>query len=149
MQRSSIASNWLMRLERTGNRLPAPAILFLWLLLAVLLVSALVAWLGWQTKLPSGEVYSAKSLLSREGLRWIVTHLVSNFMGFAPVGVVIVTMLGLGVAEHAGLLSYILRRVVSGVKGLLLTWAVVLAGILSNIAFDVGYVLLIPLAGML
>lgn len=139
----------LAALERMGNRLPEPAILFVWLLLAVIAASAVASGFGWQAQLPTGEAYQARSLLSAEGLGWLAENLVSNFTGFAPVGAVLVTMLGLGVAEHSGLLRCLLLRLVSNVRGPLLTWMVVLAGILSNIAFDVGYVLLIPLAGML
>ena len=140
---------WLSALERAGNRLPVPVVLFVWLLVAVMLLSALAAVLGWQTQLTTGETYRARSLLSADGLRWLADNLVDNFTGFAPVGAVLVTMLGLGIAEHSGLLRCLLLRLVASVRGSLLTWAVVLAGILSNIAFDVGYVLLIPLAGML
>lgn len=145
----TLTLRWLTALERTGNRLPAPAMLFVWLIVLVFLLSALAAAAGWQTQLATGDHYQARSLLSADGLRWLADNLVENFIGFAPVGTVLVTMLGLGIAEHSGLLRCLLLRLAASVRGPLLTWTVVLAGILSNIAFDVGYVLLIPLAGML
>ncbi|WP_020208940.1 AbgT family transporter [Gilvimarinus chinensis] len=144
---------WVRRLgalERLGNRLPEPVVLFIWLAVLVALASAVADGLGWQVTIPGGgQTLAAKSLLSAEGVQWALTHAASNFTGFAPVGAVLVTMLGLGVAERSGLLQALLLRVVMAVRERYLSFAVVLAGILSNIAFDVGYVLLIPLAGLL
>lgn len=140
----------LAALERAGNRLPQPVVLFAWLMHAIALASALAQWLGWQVNLPGAAApVAARSLLSAEGIHWALTHMVDNFVGFAPVGAVLVIMLGLGIAEHSGLLRVILMRVVLALRRRFLSFAVVLAGILSNIAFDVGYVLLIPLAGLL
>lgn len=136
-------------LERVGNRLPSPALLFIWLAALIALASWLASAAAWQASLPGGELMIARNLLSAEGLRWALTAMVDNFVGFAPVGAVLVTMLGLGVAEHSGLLRCLLLRLVRRARGPLLSFMVVLAGILSNLAFDVGYVLLIPLAGVL
>lgn len=150
VESSGRGMRWLSGLERLGNRLPSPALLFLWLCLALMLISTLCAGLGLQARLPGqDETIAARSLLSGEGLRWILTHTVDNFTGFAPVGPVLVAMLGLGVAEHSGLLRVLLERLVMRTPRALLTWMVVFAGILSNIALDAGYVVLIPLAGML
>jgi len=146
----SSGRSWLMSLERAGNRLPTPALLFLGLCLLLVLVSALAQWLGWRASLPGREEdIVARSLLSGEGLRWILTHTVDNFVTFAPVGAVLVAMLGFGVAEHSGLLRVLLERLVRRAPRPLLTWVVVFAGIVSNLAMDVGYVLLIPLAALL
>ena len=146
-------SFWVRRLsalEKLGNRLPAPVTLFVGLAVLIAFASALAAHLNWQLSTPGSErVLSARSLLSAEGVRWALTHAVDNFTGFAPVGAVLVTMLGLGVAERAGLLQALLMRLVMALPDRWLSFAVVLAGIVSNIAFDVGYVLLIPLAGLL
>ncbi|MBU2885937.1 AbgT family transporter [Gilvimarinus agarilyticus] len=140
----------LGRLERAGNRLPHPVVMFVWLMGLIALGSWLAQWGDWQVALTaSDEPIRARNLLSGEGLRWALINAVDNFTGFAPVGAVLVTMLGLGVAEQSGLLRVLLVRLVAAVHGRLLSAAVVLAGILSNLAFDVGYVLLIPLAGAL
>ncbi len=140
----------LAAIARWGNRLPAPALLFLWLCLALMLVSALVAAFDVATRLPGqDERIAVRSLLSGEGLRWILTHTVENFVTFAPVGTVLVAMLGLGIAEHSGLLRVLLERLVQRTPRALLTWVVVFAGILSNLAMDAGYVVLIPLAGLM
>lgn len=140
----------LASIARWGNRLPAPALLFFWLCVAIMVVSALVAALGAETQVPGrAQAVVARSLLSAEGLRWILTHTVENFVTFAPVGTVLVAMLGLGIAEHSGLLRVLLERLVRGAPRWLMSWVVVFAGILSNLAMDAGYVVLIPLAGVL
>lgn len=140
----------LAGIARWGNRLPTPALLFFWLCVAIMVVSALAAALGAETRVPGQtQQVVARSLLSAEGVRWILTHTVENFVNFAPVGTVLVAMLGLGIAEHSGLLRVLLERLVRGAPRVLMTWAVVLGGIVSNLAMDAGYVVLIPLAGVL
>ena len=139
----------LNRIESAGNRLPHPAMLFVWMALAILVISAVAAWAGLAAIHPaSGERVTAVNLLSGAGLRRILEGTVSNFTGFAPVGVVLVAMLGIGVAEHSGLIGALLRRLVLSAPRTLLTFFVALAGILSSLAADSGYVVLIPLAGM-
>lgn len=149
----STRGGWLNFIERQGNRLPPPALLFVWLCLGLILLSALSAFLGLEASLPveggGDRKIVARSLLSGEGIRWILTHTVENFVSFAPVGSVLVAVLGLGIAEHSGLLRLLLERLVAVTPRLLLSWVVVFAGILSNLAMDAGYVVLIPLAGLL
>ena len=148
----SARGGWLDFIERQGNRLPPPALLFMWLCLGLILLSALSALLGLEAGLPNegGDERRivARSLLSGEGIRWILTHTVENFVSFAPVGSVLVAILGLGIAEQSGLLRLLLERLVAITPRLLLSWVVVFAGILSNLAMDAGYVVLIPLAGI-
>ena len=147
---SQATSGPLAAIARWGNRLPAPAMLFLWLTLLLVLVSAVVAAFDVSTRLPGqDERIAVRSLLSAEGIRWALTHTVENFVSFAPVGTVLVAMLGLGVAEHSGLLRVLLERLVRSTPRGLLSWMVVFAGILSNLAMDAGYVVLIPLAGLM
>ncbi|HEX6591981.1 MAG TPA: AbgT family transporter [Moraxellaceae bacterium] len=140
----------LDRLEAAGNRLPSPAWLFVWLGGIVLLLSWLVALTGWQATYPDGSrTVSAINLLSTTGLTKILTDTVGNFTGFAPVGPVIVAMLGLGLAERSGLLGAALASLVqlTGRRGL--PFLVAFAGVLSHVALDAGYVVVIPLAGLL
>jgi aminobenzoyl-glutamate transport protein len=89
------------------------------------------------------------SLLNAEGLQLIVTNLVKNFVGFAPLGTVLVAILGVAIAEHSGLLSAAMRGMVMGASKRMVTFTVVFAGIISNTASELGYVVLIPLAAML
>lgn len=140
---------FLNAVERAGNKLPHPTLLFVYLCLLVALISAIASWAGLQASHPlSKDILESRSLISGEGLRWILTHTVSNFVGFAPVGTVLVAMLGIGIAEHSGLLAAVLSRVVSNAKGWALSASVVFAGVLSSLGADSGYVVLVPLAGM-
>ena len=141
---------WLQRIEHAGNRLPHPTLLFVWLCLLLLPVSALVAW--WQPDAAhpvSGDPLMVQSLLSASGLRWMLTSMVTNFTGFAPLGVVLVAMLGIGLAEQGGLLGQLLSAMVRRARDSWLVPLVALAGVLSSMAADAGYVVLIPLAALL
>jgi aminobenzoyl-glutamate transport protein len=142
-------ARFLDAVEWAGNRLPEPATLFVILCLAVVLLSAAVASTGWSVTHPStGEEVRAVSLLNGEGLRRMLTSAVSNFTGFAPLGMVLVTLLGVGVAEGSGLLAAGLRAVALSAPRRVVTAAVVFTGILSNVASDAGYVVFIPLAAL-
>ncbi|MCG8412164.1 MAG: AbgT family transporter [Bacteroidales bacterium] len=147
MKRSPI-SIFLNGVEKVGNALPHPATLFGTFALLVLLLSALFAALGSSAVHPgTGETYEVINLLSRDGVHMILTKMVKNFTGFAPLGIVIVAMLGIGLAENSGLISVLIKSLVLYSPERFLTFIIVLAGILSNLASSVGYVLLVPLAG--
>jgi aminobenzoyl-glutamate transport protein len=147
MKRSPIAL-FLNGVEKVGNALPHPATLFGIFALLVLLSSALFAWMGSSAVHPgTGEVFEAVNLLSRDGVHMILTLMVKNFTNFAPLGIVIVAMLGIGLAENSGLIAALIRSLVIYSPEKYLTFIIVLAGILSNLASSVGYVLLVPLAG--
>jgi aminobenzoyl-glutamate transport protein len=90
-----------------------------------------------------------RNLLSRDGLFWMISHMVENFMKFPPLGVVLVGMLGIGVAERTKLIGASLKAFMLVVPGRLLTPAMVFIGILSSMAMDAGYVVLPPLAAAL
>ena len=144
------ASNWLLQVERLGNRLPHPTLLFVWLSLLILPVSALFHFFPIDALHPvNGEPLVVRSLLSGEGIRWMLTSGVSNFTGFAPLGVVLVAMLGIGLAEQSGLLGSMLGGIVRRAPQSWLTPLVAFAGVLSSLAADAGYVVLIPLAALL
>lgn len=145
-----LAQRLLNRIERSGNQLPPPALLFFYCCLLMIALSAIAAILNLQATLPaSGEMLTARSLISGEGIRWILGETVNNFVNFAPIGTVLVVMLGLGVAEESGLLRILLTRLVTLAPRHWLIAIVIFAGILSNLAADAGYVVLIPLAAML
>lgn len=140
----------LDRIERIGNAIPNPALLFVALAVLTLVLSAVVSWADVTVTHPgTGKAVRSVNLLSVEGLHRILTGLVTNFTGFAPLGVVLVAILGISVAEASGLISALMRMLVLSAPKKLLTMAVVFAGILSHMASDVGYVLLIPLAAMM
>ena len=147
MKRSPI-SIFLNGVEKVGNALPHPATLFGMFALLVLIFSAIFSAIGSSAAHPvTGEVFEVVNLLSRDGLHMILTEMVTNFTSFAPLGIVLVAMLGIGLAEHSGLIAVLIRSLVIYSPEKYLTFIIVLAGILSNLASSVGYVLLVPLAG--
>jgi aminobenzoyl-glutamate transport protein len=130
--------------------LPHPATLFALLALFVVIASWFASLAGLAVQHPTtGATVAAVNLLSIDGLHRILTSLVSNFTGFAPLGTVLVALIGIGVAEHSGLMATALRKLVLASPRRLLTPIVVFAGVMSNMASEIGYVLLIPLAGLI
>ena len=151
-----MSRDWLDRLERAGNRLPDPATLFLIGTLLIMLLSQLAVSAGWsvdkvveQDGTRVIQTVTAVSLLDSNGLWWVVSHLVENFVSFPPLGLVLVALIGIGVAERAGLLPTLLRRLMESVSDRLLVPVTIFVGINSSIALDAGYVVLPPLAGAL
>jgi len=143
-------SRFLSTIESAGNALPHPVTLFALFALAILVLSAVFAKLDVSVVNPKdGLIVQPVNLLTRHGLHWILEHLIVNFTGFAPLGTVLVAMLGIGVAESSGLIGTGLRLLVHAAPARLLTFVIVLAGVLSNMASDVGYVLLVPLGAII
>ncbi|MBL8898246.1 MAG: AbgT family transporter [Planctomycetes bacterium] len=146
----SAIDRFLGIVERAGNALPHPATLFALFALAVLLLSWVCAQLGLSAVHPAtGKEVTVVNLLSVEGLHRILKSLVTNFTGFAPLGTVLVAMMGIGIAESSGLIGAALRALVLSAPRKLLTFVLVFAGIISNTASEVGYVLLVPLGGVI
>ncbi len=149
-KRKSYIDVFLNGVERVGNVLPHPALLFAIFAVLVLLLSGVFSWIGTSAVHPSeGYEIEVVNLLSVEGLRRILTEMVKNFTSFAPMGIVVVAMLGIGLAEKSGLIGAMIRKLVMAAPPRLLTFVIVFAGILSNIASSVGYVLLVPLGGVI
>ncbi|MEM7659385.1 MAG: AbgT family transporter, partial [Bacteroidota bacterium] len=136
-------------LEKGGNALPHPATLFGILALVAIVVSGICTWIGVTATLPNGKLVEPVNLMSREGIHWLMTSMVTNFTGFAPLGTVLVAMLGIGVAEGSGLIGTGLRLLVLKAPPRLLTLVLVFSGVLSNMASEVGYVLLVPLGAII
>ncbi|MFK8068747.1 MAG: AbgT family transporter [Gammaproteobacteria bacterium] len=137
-------------IENTGNRLPHPTVLFLILCGIILFASTIFSTLGLNAVHPiTNKTINVVNLISVDGLHRILSETVKNFITFAPVGTVLVAIMGIGVAEHSGLLSALLRATVLKAPETLLTFTIVLAGVLSSLAADTGYVVLIPLAALI
>jgi aminobenzoyl-glutamate transport protein len=148
--RGRMFDRFLNGVERVGNALPHPATLFGIFALLILILSAVASLFDWNALHPgTKEVISSVNLLSVDGIHRILTEMVTNFTSFAPLGIVMVAMLGIGIAESSGLIGALIRALVLSSPKKILTFVLVLAGILSNAAADVGYVLLIPLAGII
>lgn len=137
-------------IESVGNALPNPASLFAIFAFLVLLLSWLGHTLGWSATHPAtGETVMVENLLSRDGIHRILLETVNNYTGFAPLGIVMVALLGIGVMESSGLISAAVRLLVIKAPRRSLTFTIVLVGVLSNIASDLGYILIIPIAGII
>ncbi|MBL1216974.1 MAG: AbgT family transporter [Planctomycetes bacterium] len=164
-------------IEWVGNKLPDPSTLFLIGAIIVMAVSHLAYTANWKvvkelpqvvsaesaeggnaaatsekqevTWVKTDEEFKARSLLTRDGLYWAIKNMVTNFMNFPPLGVVLVGMLGIGIAERTGLLAAILKAVMLVVPKTLLTPTMVFVGIMSSMTLDAGYVVLPPLAAAL
>ena len=144
-------NNRLMKsIERVGNALPHPAALFGIFALITLLFSAIGYWLNWSGVNPAnGESIQVINLISKEGLHKILLGMVDNYTGFAPLGIVMVALLGIGIAESSGLIRAAINALLLKAPRNSITFMVVLTGILSNVASDLGYILIIPLSGVI
>jgi aminobenzoyl-glutamate transport protein len=143
-------SKFLTIIEKVGNALPHPATLFALFAVGVVVLSGIISLFDFSVVHPgTGETIKVVSLFSIPGLHKILTEMVRNFTNFAPLGTVLVAMLGIGIAESSGLIGSSLRLLVIKAPKKLLTFVIVFAGILSNTASEVGYVLLVPLAAVI
>ena len=136
-------------IEVAGNKLPDPAILFLLLMLLVWFLSWPLSRLQFDAVHPvTQESIAVVNQVNGDGIALLLTSMVDTFVNFAPLGVVLVSLLGIGVAEHTGLIGAVIKTILSVVPRSLLTPAVILVGIGSHYAVDAGYVLVIPIGGV-
>lgn len=150
-------ARFLNIIETAGNRLPHPITMFAALTAAVVLISWMLEKAGVfavgtvidpKTMELSERTVSVVSLANREGLAYMLTHAVSNFTSFAPLGVVLVTMLGVGCAEGSGYLAALMKKAVSVTPAAIVTPMLVFLGVMSNVASDIGYVVLVPIGAV-
>lgn len=148
--RKGLIVKFLGVIEVVGNKLPNPVTLFAYFALFTIVVSGIVSLFDFSVKHPAtGNDIVPFSLFSIEGLHYILTSMISNFTSFAPLGTVLVSMLGIGIADASGLMQVAIRLLVLSSPKRLLTFIVVFAGVMSNTAGEVGYVLLIPLSAII
>lgn len=146
-------------IEKVGNKLPHPITLFGMFCVAIMIISAICSMMGVSA---TGELIDRSNnnqialqtvnvinLLSREGIVYMLENAVNNFVTFAPLGMVLVAMFGIGVAEGSGYISALLKRTVQMTPAMLVTPMVVFLGVMSNIASDAGYVVLVPLGALI
>lgn len=139
----------LKRVEILGNKLPDPFVLFTFLAILIIILSAVGAALGGSVLHPStGETVSIKSLASAEGIQFILTSMIDNFTGFAPLGLVLTIMLGIGLAEQVGYLGHGIQSVIKAVPAWMLPYAAIFLGINGNLASDAAMVIIPPLTAM-
>ena len=141
---------FLGTVERVGNALPDPAVLFIALLGIVWILSWLLSYVTFDVFHPAtGERIVVVNQLAGENFVQFMATMVNRFMTFGPVGVVLVAMLGIGVAEHSGFISTAIRALLNITPKSLLTPMIILVGIISHSAVDAGYVLVIPIGGVI
>ena len=183
--KKSFSERMLDGVERMGNKVPHPVLMFLYLIIFIIVLSAILAWAGVSateeiavpvaseaevdahgglggsdvpsTQEPLEPDYDPEyeietqtipvvSLLTVDGIRFIFTSFVNNFAGFSVVAVVFVAMMGVGVAEHAGMMGALIRKLVTVAPKGLIAFILIFIGVLSSIASDAGYLILIPLS---
>jgi aminobenzoyl-glutamate transport protein len=148
-------SGFLATVERVGNMVPHPAIIFFLLIAIVIVLSVIFGLLGTTVTYDGydealGDIVektsSVRSLLAPDGIRFMITSPVANFLGFTGVGVILVAMIGVGLAEESGLIATLVRKLVAIAPRSVFTFMIVMVGVLSSIAADAGYLVLVPLA---
>ncbi len=148
--KKSIVVRFLDAVERVGSKLPDPITLFIIAAALVVLASWVTAGAGVTVTHPgTGETVGVENLLSTKWIRQMFTEAVNNFTQFPPLGLVLVTMIGIAVAERGGFITAMLRRTVHVVPKSMLTGALVFAGVESSLVADAGYVVLIPLGAVI
>lgn len=148
-EKKGIFQRFLDIVERVGNRLPDPFILFVLLAFLMIIISWIFSMFDASVVHPgTGEDTPIKSLVSGEGVQFILTSMIENFTGFAPLGIVLAMMLGIGLTERVGLLDYAIRKTILKSPPVLITYTVVFVGILGNLASDAAIVLIPPLAAI-
>ncbi|MBY5993525.1 AbgT family transporter [Ferrimonas balearica] len=144
----------LALIEKIGKKIPDPVIIFMSLLVFAFVLTAFIGGLEFQTLGTDGGlvVHTIKDMTEAEHVRWLFDNaLLKNWLGFGGgvLGVILIVMLGVGVAEHSGLLTAVIKKLGTRLSDRFLAPAVVFLGIMSSIATDAGYLVLVPLAGLL
>ncbi|MFI3115811.1 MAG: AbgT family transporter [Clostridia bacterium] len=154
-------AKFLNIIETVGNKLPHPATLFLIFSIIVVIFSTVGYFLNWQTTytgivasdtngyISSDITVFVMPILSNEGLIYFFSNFTTNFTSFAPLGTVLVAIVGIGIAERTGLISVVLRKIVLSTPSQFVTSVIVFLGVISNTASDAGYIVLPPLAGLI
>jgi aminobenzoyl-glutamate transport protein len=156
-ERKSLMQRFLDAVERVGNKVPHPVVIFLNLIAIVIVLSVVFSLLGVSatttvvdevTNTVDLVVVPIRNLLDADGIRFLYESLIPNFMSFTAVGLMIGAMIGAGVAEESGLVSALIRKLVHVAPGWALAYILAFVGILSSVAADAGYLVLLPLAGI-
>ncbi len=146
----SLLNRMLDTVEKVGNKLPDPAVMFFGLLIIVWVASFLLSGVQFDAVHPlTGEQVGVTNLLAGDQMAHFLANMVNTFMGFAPLGVVLVAMLGVGVAERSGFINVAIKLMLNVTPKALLTPVLILVAIVSHTAVDAGYVLVIPLGGVI
>lgn len=185
--KKSFSEKMLDGIEKAGNKVPHPVIMFLYLILGVMVLSMILSWFGVSVTedvavpvpkaqllairdqlggsivpydIDAGKIvdlpdytiqtqtFEVRNLFGVDGIRFIFSSFVNNFAGFSVVAVTFVAMMGVGVAEHAGLMAALIRKLVKVAPRRIIAFAIIFVGVLSSVASDAGYLILIPLSAV-
>ncbi|GAB3057234.1 AbgT family transporter [Salinicoccus sesuvii] len=148
-EKTGMFNRFLNVIERLGNKLPDPIVLFIILMLAILVASFFAGMAGLEAENPAdGETIQAVNLLSGSGMVQILTEAINNFSAFPPLGMVLVVMIGIGLSEKSGYFETAMRRAIEVSPQKLMLPAIILVGIIGNVAGDAGPIILPPIAAM-
>ncbi|MDO5292401.1 MAG: AbgT family transporter [bacterium] len=144
-------------IERIGSKIPDPVIIFIGLFAIVMIITAFMGGTEFITKqvvdgVESDQVNTIQNMFSTENLRWLFDNMIlTNWLAYSHgiLGTILIVMFGIGIAEESGLFSALIRKVGRNIPETLLPYLLVFLGIMSNLASDAGYIVLIPLAGLL
>ena len=147
---TSLVIRVLDRIEWLGNKLPDPAILFLIGMILTWLLSAWLSTITFSETIPgSSDPIQIENLLTFPKFAGFLAGMVEEFTGFHPLGVVLVAMLGVGIADYSGFLNACMKSLLNVAPGFMLTPLLILVAIISHTAADAGYVLVIPIGGVM
>ena len=150
----TILQKLLDGVEKVGNKVPHPVVIFFILSGIVIVLSHVFYLIGAtvsyevinpQTHQVEHATATANSLLTAAGIRFMLTSMVRNFVSFGPVGIILAVMIGVGLAEQAGLMNALIKKIVIVTPRRAITLVMVTLGVLASIAADAGYLVLIPL----
>lgn len=141
---------FLQWVERVGNKIPNPFLLFVYLIAILMVASAVISWLNITAVNPSnGEVIHVKNLLSVEGIQWILPNVIKNFSGFTPLGSILALVIGAGLAERVGLLQSLMYKMASKVNARYASYMVIFIAFFSHISSDAALVVMPPLGALI
>ncbi|MGD6756122.1 AbgT family transporter [Streptomyces sp. BH105] len=147
--RRTVTDRVLSLIERAGNALPNPVVLFVGLFVLIAVVSTALAWADVSVAVPgTDDTRHITGLLTGEGVRWLVQNLVTNFASFPPIAAVLLMIMAVGVAEKAGLLETAMRATLARAPRALLPYVVALVACQAHMMSDVAAIVLPPLAGV-
>ena len=149
-QKKSAMDGFLNVIESVCNKLPSPPFIFMFLFALVAVLSAVVSATGASVVNPSsGDTVVAQSFFTVDGLHWFLNNMVTNFTGFAPLGLVLTMTLGIGLCEESGLVMALLKAGLSDVPPAVVPYLIAFIGTIGNIASDTANVIVPPIAGIL
>lgn len=147
--KSTFFMKFLDWVEKMGNKLPHPFMLFVYLALGVILISSVIGWFNVSFEDPqTGDTLAIQPLLSVSGLEYMLSSMLENFTGFAPLGLVLVMMFGIGLAQKVGLMETFMKKTILQAPKRFVTYAVIGTGVIGNLASDAAFVIIPPLAAM-